>query len=345
MSRARTTSIAVGIAALFLAGCSGSPGPSGETAQSGSASGTASASTSASPSGQSSSPDGTVEVSVLDTAGMPSAFLQYGIEEGFFDDEGLDVSLDVSVGGAAAVPTLVSGDTQFAGSNSVSALLAASRGLPIRVVSAGTRAAADPERDFARIVVPEDSDIRGPEDLEGATVAVNTLKNINDVVIKSLMDDAGADGSAVEFAEMGFPDMLPALEEGQVDAALLIEPFVALSERAGNRGIASPYAETKDDLMVGTYLTTDEYAQQNPDVVEAFRRGVSATGRSIAEDPDAFREALPDLTTIDAEVARDIELPVWDAEVDTSSLDFLNDRMVQYGLIDEPVDVASLTGP
>ncbi|MFC4428832.1 ABC transporter substrate-binding protein [Citricoccus alkalitolerans] len=285
---------------------------------------------------------GTTEVRVADTAGMPSAFLQYGVNEGYFEAEGLDVTVDVSIGGAAAVPAVVNGETQFAGSNTVSAILAASKGLPITIVAAGTRTMEAPEEDFARIVASTSSGVEDVEDLEGATIAVNTLENINDVVIMTLMEDAGADRTQVKFAEMGFSDMLPALANGQVDAALLIEPFVTMAVDQGATEVASPYAESRPNMMVGTYMTSEEYAAENPETVEAFQRGLSATGQAIAEDPDAFREALPEVTTIEPDLAGQIHLPAWDASVDLETLQFLNERMVRYGLIDEEINVEDI---
>ncbi|REE04143.1 ABC transporter substrate-binding protein [Citricoccus muralis] len=284
----------------------------------------------------------TTKVRVADTAGMPSAFLQYGVNEGYFEAEGLEVTVDVSIGGAAAVPAVVNGETQFAGSNTVSAILAASKGLPISIVAAGTRTMEAPEDDFARIMASTSSGVEEVEDLEGSTIAVNTLENINDVVIMTLMEDAGADRTQVKFAEMGFSDMLPALANGQVDAALLIEPFVTMAVDQGATEVASPYAESRPNMMVGTYMTSEEYAAENPETVEAFQRGINATGQAIADDPDAFREALPEVTTIEPDLAGQIHLPAWDASVDLETLQFLNERMVRYGLIDEEIAVEDI---
>lgn len=288
---------------------------------------------------------GSTAVRVADTAGMPSAFLQYGVNEGYFEAEGLDVTVDVSIGGAAAVPAVVNGETQFAGSNTVSAILAASKGLPITIVAAGTRTVADPAEDFARIVASTSSGVEDVSDLEGATIAVNTLENINDVVIMTLMEDAGADRTQVKFAEMGFSDMLPAVANGQVDGALLIEPFVTMALDQGAVEVASPYAESRADMMVGTYMTSEEYAAESPEVVEAFQRGIDATGQAIADDPDAFRDALPEVTTIEPDLAGQINLPVWNATVDEETLQFLNERMVRYGLMDEEITVEDIVTP
>jgi NitT/TauT family transport system substrate-binding protein len=68
--------------------------------------------------------DGLAPVSVQDTAGVPSAFLAYGVEQGHFRDNELDVKVTPSQGGATVVPAVVSGDTDIAGSNLVSVLLA-----------------------------------------------------------------------------------------------------------------------------------------------------------------------------------------------------------------------------
>ncbi|MGW9550497.1 hypothetical protein ACWG8W_05530 [Citricoccus zhacaiensis] len=106
--------------------------------------------------------------------------------------------------------------------------------------------------------------------------------------------------------------------------------------------MASPYAESRPNMMVGTYMTSEEYAAENPETVEAFQRGIRATGQAIAEDPDAFREALPEVTTIEPDLAGQIHLPAWDASVDLETLTFLNERMVRYGLIDEEINVEDI---
>src|SRR5687767_8910817 len=66
-------------------------------------------------------------LSVQDTAGVPSAFLAYGVDKGFFEDHQLDVEVTPSQGGATVVPAVVSGDSDIAGSNVVSVLLAQSK--------------------------------------------------------------------------------------------------------------------------------------------------------------------------------------------------------------------------
>lgn len=308
-------------AALLLAGCGGG---------------------SESPEPQGLDPAAPVAVNVAETAGIPSAYLNYGVQQGFFEEEGLDVTVDVSAGGAAAVPGLMSGGLQLAGSNTVSALLAVEKGLPITMVAPGTSASETEGEDFSAVLVAEDSDISEPADLAGRTIAVNTLENIGDVTISAALEEHGVDPESVEFVEIGFPDMIPALDRGQIDAAWEIEPFVTIGAESGARPVLWPYVEARPGLMVGSFLATQEYHEQNPEVIEAFRNGLVATAESVAEDPDAFRAALPDLARVTPEVAESMTLPQWKTEIDVESLEFIEEQMREHGLISEPVDIAAV---
>ncbi|MFB0833844.1 ABC transporter substrate-binding protein [Arthrobacter halodurans] len=281
-------------------------------------------------------------VNVAETTGVPSAFLQYGVDQGFFADRGLTVNVDVSAGGAAAVPALVSGNIQFAGSNAVSVLIASSKGLPLKVIAPGTRTAESAELDFSKVLVAGDSDIEDVADLAGRKVAVNTLANISEVSLRAALGNLGADASSIEFVELGLPDMLPALEQGHVDAALSIEPFVTMGVEDGARAVLSPYAQSMPGLMVGAYITTEDYLNGNPEVVAAFRQGLEDTSASIASDPDAFRAALPEYAKVSEAAATSMNLPEWKPGVSRESLEFLNEKSVEYGLFDEAVDIDAL---
>lgn len=284
---------------------------------------------------------GLTEVRVGETAGIPSAFLEYGVDQGLFEEEGLDVQVDTSAGGAAAIPGVVGGTLDIAGSNTVSVLLAADQGLPVTMIAPGTFATEDPESDFSAVVVPADSDIETSADLAGRQVAVNTLQNIGDITISASVENAGADPSAIEYVELGFPDMLPALDSGQVEAAWVIEPFRTLALEAGDRVVSHPYVEAYPGLQVGSFLASDQYAAENPEVIDAFRAGLAATIELVDGDPDAFRSAVPDL---DPEVADAMILPEYHTDIDVESLEFLAGRMLAEGYVSEEIDVESIVG-
>jgi NitT/TauT family transport system substrate-binding protein len=271
-------------------------------------------------------------VRALDTAGVPSAFLEYGVQRGFFRKRKLDVQVKPSQGGATVVPAVVSGSTDIGGSNLVSVLLAQGKRIPVKIVAPGTFVQGDPKRDFSAIIVGRDSDIRSPKNLEGKTLAVNTLKNVAEVTAKASLAKKGVDVSKVKLTEVDFPDMVGAVEQGRVDAAFAIEPFVTQATAAGDRIVDRPYVGTKPGLQIGCYFTSERYLNENRDVVERFRQGVAETAKTISDDPAAFRAFLPKASEIPPPAAKKAILPAWKAKSEEASVELTAELMQRYGV-------------
>src|SRR5690625_796748 len=98
---------------LLLAACNGDaadPGPEGEDAEL--------------------TPITVGVLPIVDTAAI-----WLGVDEGIFEEHGLDVTLEILAGGAAVVPTVVSGEHEFGFSNSISVLQGVEQGLPLQVAT------------------------------------------------------------------------------------------------------------------------------------------------------------------------------------------------------------------
>ena len=143
-------------------------------------------------------------------------------------------------GGAAIVPGVVSGQFQFGFSNITSLMIAQTKGVPVKVVANGVASTGKAGEDFGGVVVRRrTARSRRPPDLAGKKVAVNTLKNIGDTTVRESVRKAGGDPSKIKFVEMPFPDMPAALDDGQVDAAWVVEPSLSAIAGAGRprRGV------------------------------------------------------------------------------------------------------------
>jgi NitT/TauT family transport system substrate-binding protein len=331
--RSHLVVVTLALLALVAAACGGAEQPGGSAGDASPADGAPAQQ--ASPAADPSAAGDLVPVRVGDILGIPSAFLQYAVQEGFMEEEGLDVEVVANPGGAANIPGVEAGEFQIAGSNAVSVLLARAQGLPVKMVSAGTFAAEQPDDDFSQILVTADSPIQGPADLDGRSVAVNTLANIAEVTIRASLDNAGATHENIDFVEMGFPDMIPELQAGRIDAVHVIEPFLSIGLEEGLRPIIAPYAGTEPGMAIGSYFSSDAYIAEHPEVIDRFIAGVTAAGDAIAEDPDAFREALVDLADLDPQVADAVKLPDWGGPIDTRSVELIGELMVRYELFDQ----------
>src|SRR5690625_1102797 len=130
-----------------------------------------------------------ISVGVIPIVDVAPIYL--GVQEGIFEEHGLDVELTLAQGGAAIIPAIQSGDFDFGFSNITSLVIAKSQGLPLQLVAPGPQTTGEAGNDFSSLLVPEDSDVESIEDLEGKSVAVNTLNNINDTVLKEGLRQAG----------------------------------------------------------------------------------------------------------------------------------------------------------
>lgn len=265
-----------------------------------------------------------------------------GLEKGFFEKRDIDLELKQAEGGAAIVPAVVSEQYQFGFSNVVSLLLAQSEGLPIKVVSNGNNSTGVDGKDFAGLMVKGDSPIKTAKDLEGKTVAANTLQNIVDTSVRASVRKAGGDPSKVKFVALPFPEQPAALANGQVDAVFVVEPFQQAVLADGGRKIASSYVDAAKDLTVATYFTSQQLQAENPDLVKRFTEAMQESLSYADNHPDEARQIIGTYTKIAPEVIAKVTLPKWPADINRDSLKTMADLAVEDGLLKEAPDLNAL---
>jgi NitT/TauT family transport system substrate-binding protein len=282
----------------------------------------------------------TLRVGVIPIADVAPLYL--GMKQGFFEQRQLTIEPQLAEGGAAITPAVVSGDFQIGFSNTVSLLIAASRDLPVQIISQGVLGGQSEEEAWADLLVSKDGPIEQPQDLEGKTIAVNTLNNICEVTIKASLSDMGVDVDTLKFTEVPFPDMNAALDAGRVDGACVVEPFVTQGTSGNARGIDPFYVNTAPDLTVATYFTSTQYAEENPDVVDRFVEAMNESLEYAQSHPDEVRQVLGEYTEIPPEVAAEIQLPQWRADITVPTIERLSELSLEYGLLEEQPNVDEL---
>jgi NitT/TauT family transport system substrate-binding protein len=282
----------------------------------------------------------TLRVGVIPIADVAPLFL--GMDKGFFREQQLKLDPQFAEGGAAITPAVVSGDFQIGFSNTISLLIAASQDLPVQIISQGVLAGKTEEQAWADLLVLKDGPIKEPRDLEGKTIAVNTLNNICEVTIKASLEKDGVAVDTLKFAEVPFPDMNAALEAGRVDGACVVEPFVSQGKAGAARGIDPFYVRTAPDLTVATYFTSTQYAEENPDVIDRFVEAMNKSLTYAQSHPDEVRQVLLDYTEIPPEAAEQITLPVWRPDLNVPTIELLSELSLKYGLIEEQPDLNEL---
>ena len=178
----------------------------------------------------------------------------------------------------------------------------------------------------AVLIKSADSDISSVADLDGKTVAIPQLGNTQHLCLLNLLKENGlsakSDGGTVEVTAVENADLQGLLEQGQIDAALVPEPWGSILEKQCGAQILMDYNEV---FMEGQYPTAvvivnNDFYEEHPDVVAAFleehkeatlyinseledaieivnRQIKEATGKSI--DSEMIRSAFDRLTVTD----------------------------------------------
>ena len=282
----------------------------------------------------------TLKIGLIPIADVAPVFL--GQKKGFFKEQKITLDPQFAAGGAAITPAVISGDFDIGFSNTVSLLIAGSKGLPVQIISQGVLGDPDDSKVWEDLLVRKDGPIKQPKDLEGKTIAANTLNNICEVTINASLAKKGVDVSKLKYTEIPFPEMVGALQKKRVDAACVVEPFVSQGKAAGMVGIDPFYFNTAPNLTVATYFASKEYIAKNKAVVDRFVTAMKKSLEYAQAHPDEVRGVLTEYTEIPAAAAQKINLPSWKSELTTDTIEQLSKLSKQYGLIEKEPDLSQL---
>src|SRR5262249_10348869 len=139
--------------------------------------------------------------------------------------------------------------------------------------------ARDAPPDSATLMVPVDSPIKGPRDLEGKRMAVDAVGGIGWTYTSALTEQAGGGPKKIQFVELPFPQMPDALLNNQVDAAQISEPGRSLILKTGRvTALAYPIIEVQPGAEISHVIAKADWVQSHP---ETLRRFLRAYGKGI----------------------------------------------------------------
>lgn len=285
-----------------------------------------------------------LEKSSIKVATLPladNAAVYVAQRNGLFKAEGLKVQVVPVLQSTAALPALVKGDVDIiGGGNYVSFLQAQQRGtLKLRILAEASTLMPK-EMD---VLVPGNSSIRQPKDLEGKTVAVNILSNIQSLTLNAILKADNVDTTHVKYLQIPFPQMGAALQRGQVDAIHAVEPFVSNIQRtAGARIVVDGGSQPVTGMPVAGYIATQQFTQKYPKTAAAFQRAIQKAQALASSDRKQVEQVLPTYARINAQTASVITLPGYPSSLSAIRLQRLIDLMVSSGLLTTRIDAQSI---
>ena len=263
------------------------------------------------------------------------AALYLGEEVGIFKKHGL--TLKPNIASTGAVPAVMSGEYHFGFTALVNVLQARDKGLPLKIISAGSSSTGVAGADVTMIHANPKSGIKSAKDLEGKTASVNALNGLLQMLGKAAVKADGGDPSKVRFIELGFAEALAALQAGKIDAMVGAEPFGTAAIASGLLPIASPYqAMTSKSLMTSAYFTSEQQIKANPELFKNLRAAINESLEYAQKNPDAIRKQLPKFTKLGGDVAAKLILPSYLSAIPRESVEMFSKTGQEFGMLSKP---------
>jgi NitT/TauT family transport system substrate-binding protein len=267
--------------------------------------------------------------------------LYVGIEKGFFREENIEVELVKLSGGAKILEALAGGSVDIGFSNVISLILSNSAGLDFRAVTGGP--VENLNHKETAIMVSNKSSINKPKDLEGLKIAVNTRKNIMEIMLIKYFEKHGLDYSSIKLSEVPFPNMEQVLTLNQVDAIATIEPFVTFAKENGNSKVFSHYFTDVDSIIeISSYNASEKYINNNPDVINAFQKAIQKSTEYAINHEEEMKEIVSKYTNLSVEQLTNVVLPTFTHDLSVQRLQDFCDKVYELKWSDNLVDAKSI---
>jgi NitT/TauT family transport system substrate-binding protein len=275
------------------------------------------------------------QLSIADTVAVEIAR-----KEGYFRQQGLDVTTVPIVQSTQAIPLLLHGTIDITAGNYVNIISADVSGVAqIKVVAPGS-ACGD---NTLNVLALPGSKISGAAGLAGKSVAVNIDPDIQTLTINAVLTADGVNPGQVKYVEVPFPDMGAALKAGRVDAISETEPFITGDEETDGAVSVLPECQGPTaGLPIGGFYSTAQWLSRNQQAALAFQRAVEKAQAVAATNPKLVAQLLPTYTSITPGAAARIALPGYPTALDLAQIQRVATLMFSGGMLKKPFNVASM---
>jgi NitT/TauT family transport system substrate-binding protein len=252
--------------------------------------------------------------------------------DGLFRQQGLNVTITFAPASQLAVTSVLNGTSDISGADYVTYIdNELNDNARLRIIA---EASSLQPHDLELFIGPH-SRIRTPAGLEGHTIGVTSLDDIDTLLVRVLLAEYGISANSVNI-QFGFqlPNIAQQLSAGQANAASIPEPFASEGEQQyGLQELADVDQGVTTNFPLEGYAVTQAWARKYPNTLAAFDRALNQ-GQQIADTNHAALEAAVEkYLGIKPETAAVMNLPDYPLSVAPTQLQRVVDTMVEFGML------------
>ncbi|GAA2224672.1 ABC transporter substrate-binding protein [Promicromonospora sukumoe] len=211
----------------------------------------------------------------------------YGVEQGIFEDEGIDLTIQPGNGSGNTVQQVAQRNTDFGWADTPPLANGISSGMPVRSVGVFLQTGPSSVEFF------EDQGITEPADLVGKTVG-GTPGDAMYGTFPAWLEINGVDPADVTVVNVDAAGKIAALIEGKVDA---IQGFhhdqaPTIENQTGKEVSALPFSDFGMNMLGTGLLAHEATIEGDPELVQAMVRATSKSFLAASEDQEAAVAAM-----------------------------------------------------
>ncbi len=291
------------------------------------------------------SPPPLVHLTVGMTPTADAGPVLYAVQSGMFRRAGLDVDVQKISSGAATAAAIAGGTFQLGAVSAISAIQAVAKGVPMQMVVPG--GLYNSTTDFVATVVKSNSTLRPGPDFNGHTIGSVAVDDLNTISMLEWLKSNGADPKSIKVLEIPYSTLVPAIDEGRIDMATLIQPGLALGLATGKvKILGKAYDALAPRFYITTWMGKTDWIAANPDVTRAFARVMRDAEVYANAHQDEMAQLIAPFSGIDINVMLHGGHDTYAAAyMDPKNVQPIIDALVKYGAVDHPIDARDLIAP
>jgi NitT/TauT family transport system substrate-binding protein len=276
----------------------------------------------------------------LGTAPVESyALVYYGVERGFFKAANLEVQIQTFNGGGGVMAAAAGGALDMGCANVGAQANAHVKGLPFSMVAPGGLYST--KSPTTVLAIAKNSTFKSGKDLNGKTVGVSTLKDLQQVSVMKWVDANGGDSSTLKFLEIPVPAMAAALNANRIDASCLLEPSLTAS-KGDVKILGKCYDAITKQLMITTHFANNDWLEKNPAAAHAFIGALKQTAQWANKNQAAAGAILAGITKIAPETISQMNRVEYAATLDPATIQPVIDATAEYKFLPKTFNVAEM---
>jgi len=265
----------------------------------------------------------------------------FALKTGLFLKAGLDVQLQRIPQGAAIGAAVASGSVDLGKSSSVSLLQGFARGVPFRLIAPG--AMYDDRLPNVQLLVAADSPIHSAKDLNGQTLATQTVGAIDQVALAAWMERNGGDATSLHWVEIPMTAGAAALEQHRAAAQIFTAPLLDDALASGKlRAFAPVYSAIARRFLFSAYFTSADWAAKNPETIRKFAAVVKTAGEYTNAHHDEVAPIVAALADQTVAVMLKTQWAIAGTTLDPGDLQPLIDASAKYGVLAKSFPAATM---